>query len=350
MLIGSPAYTYIELKAILIIDKNEVKLVDLDYPTPRNGEVTIRMIACGLCGTDVEKIKGEYKGSQPVIGHEAVGIIEDIGGNVTDMLKGMAVVPHHHVECGSCYYCLRGSETMCPEYRRYNFIPGGFSEFFKIPSWIVSKGGIHILPSRVKPEEATLTEPLACCIRALKRVGIKSGINALILGLGPIGILFVKLLKHYGAESIIGYDLTDYRLRFAERAGAKIVTGRLPEREILSMSNNRGVDLTIVATGSLKGISMALDCTRPGGTICLFGLPPYNSRLDYDISRLVTHELSIIPSNAATEAEMKKSLNLINDGLIKVDDLITHKIPLDRFDEALEIYDSKECEKIIITP
>jgi L-iditol 2-dehydrogenase len=338
------------LKAVVIEEFGKSKLVDLPYPQPERGEVTIRMMACGLCGTDVEKIRGHYRGSKPIIGHEAVGTVEETGGEIAGLKKGILVAPHHHVECGSCYYCLNGSETMCPEYRKYNFIPGGFSEFFKVPAWIVSKKGVHVIAKDVNVEEATLAEPLACCLRALKRVRVRPGMSVLVMGLGPIGILFIKLLRHYGVEIIMGSDITEYRLRFAERQGAEAVmsgdlAGQLPH------INERGkVDLAIVATGSVKGLATALDCTRPGGTVCLFGLPPHNSRLDYDVSRLVNYELSIVTSNAASEREMTEALGLISEKSLEVGDLITHRLSLDRFEEALEIYDSRECEKIIIMP
>jgi len=338
------------LKAVVIEEFGKPKLIDYPYPAPDKGEVTIKMIACGICGTDVEKIRGQYRGSMPVIGHEAAGTIEERGGDIAGLVEGMIVVPHHHVECGTCYYCLNGSETMCAEYRKYNFIPGGFSEFFKVPAWIVGRGGIHRLVENVGAEEATLTEPLACCIRALKRVRIRPGMSVLIIGLGPIGLLFIKLLRHYGLESIIGSDITEYRLRFAERIGARALLTDDLIGELPYINDRRGVDLTIVATGSLKALALALDSTRPGGSVCLFGLPPHNSRLDYDVSRLVNHELSIMTSNAASEKEMSEALELISRRLIRVDDLITHRLSLERFDEALEIYDSRECEKIVITP
>ncbi|MEM1518560.1 MAG: alcohol dehydrogenase catalytic domain-containing protein [Nitrososphaerota archaeon] len=338
------------MRAVLIGQTGKPELVEVPLPIAGRGEVVIKMIACGICGTDIEKIKGHYKGSMPVIGHEAVGSVEEVGDDVSGFRKGIIVVPHHHVECGKCYYCIHGSETMCPEYRKYNFIPGGFAEFFKLPAWIVSNGGIHVPPRNINPEEATLTEPLACCIRALKRVGLKRGINALILGLGPIGLLFIKLLRYYEAESVIGYDLTEYRLKMAEKAGAKVVHSDNVATELPYIVDRRGVDLTILATGSMKGLATALDCTRPGGIVCLFGLPPHNSKLDYDISRLVNYELSIVTSNAATKKEMDEALKLISEGVIKVDDIITHRLSLDRFGEALEIYESRDCGKIIITP
>ncbi len=298
---------------MVLEEVGKARLVDLPYPTPESGEVTIRMMACGICGTDIEKISGHYKGSKPIIGHEAVG-------------------------------------TMCPEYRKYNFIPGGFSEFFKVPEWIVSKKGVHRLLRNVDVEEATLTEPLACCLRALKRVKIRPRMSVLVMGLGPIGLLFIKLLRQHRVESIIGSDITEYRLRFAERLGAKVVMSNDIASELPRINDREIVDLAIVATGSVKGLATALDCTRPGGTVCLFGLPPHNSRLDYDVSRLVNYELSIVASNAASEREMTEALGLISEKLLRVGDLITHRLSLDRFDEALEIYNSRECEKIIITP
>lgn len=123
-------------------------LAEMEDPTPGRGELVVKMEACGLCGTDLEKMRGEYTASMPVLGHEAVGFVADVGEGVTDFKKGDRVFPHHHVPCYECYFCKTGSETMCDMYRKSNIFPGGFSEYLKVPSWNVSKGGVLKLPER----------------------------------------------------------------------------------------------------------------------------------------------------------------------------------------------------------
>ncbi|MDW8073632.1 MAG: alcohol dehydrogenase catalytic domain-containing protein [Nitrososphaerota archaeon] len=339
------------MKSVLVGEKGYV-VADLDLPAPGPGEVLVKMLACGLCGTDVEKLEGRYKGSKPVIGHEAAGLVAAVGEGVTGLRVGELVVPHHHVNCGKCYYCLKDSPTMCPSYREYNFIPGGFSEYFIVPRYIVEKGGIHKPLQDIDPLHACLTEPTACILRALDRASAHNPESYAVIGLGAIGLTFIQILKWRGIERIVGLDINPLRVEAAEKYGATALnpTLRDPLSEVKEMTDGRGVDVAVVAAGSPAALAQAIRLTRRGGLVLLFAIPPHGSTLQHDISDLIVREVSIIPSNAATDIEMREALNLISNKIIDVEGLITHRYEIDKFGEALHTFKSGNGIKIVLTP
>lgn len=342
----------VRLRAVVVSRGSGFSVIETESPRAGAGEIVVRMAACGLCGTDIEKIEGGYVGSPPVIGHEAAGIIEEVGAGVSGLERGDRVVPHHHAPCYSCYYCRSGSPTMCPDYRRYNFVPGGFAEFFKVPAWIVERGGVLRLPDGVGLEEASLTEPTACCLRAIRRIGLRRGESALVVGAGPAGLTHAQLLLRLGASIVMTADKAPPRLRFAERIGSHPidVSDEAAEGLVSELTEGRGADVAIVATGSPAGLEFALRAVRRGGRVCLFGIPPVNSRLNYDISDLLVREVSIISSNAAVEEDMSEALRLIASGEIDARSMITHRFGIEEFGDALRVAKEGSCIKAVIVP
>jgi L-iditol 2-dehydrogenase len=317
-----------------------VQFID-DFPDPKlgSGDIIVEMKVCGLCGTDIEKIHGEYAASKPVIGHEASGIISEIGENIENLKIGDRVFPHHHTPCYDCHFCNMGSETMCKEYKSSNIDPGGFSEFFRVPSWNITKGGILKIPQSVSYEAASFIEPVACCIRGLNRCGISRDSQVLVVGAGPIGLTHVQLLSEMGIDPIVS-DISKMRLAFAENQGVSrkydVTTIDIP-RKVRDDTKGLGVDVAIVAS-------------RKGGKICLFGVPIIGSVLDYDFSSIFNSEVSIISSYGATEIETRKALKLIEEKKVDPSSLISHRFSLDQFNDALETAIQGNCMKIVITP
>ncbi len=339
------------LRAVLVGGDGYV-VAELDRPEPGPGEILVRMLSCGLCGTDVEKLEGRYKGSKPVVGHEAAGVVAALGEGVEGFRVGELVVPHHHVNCGSCYYCLRGSPTMCPSYREYNFVPGGFSEYFSVPRWIVERGGVHVPPPGLSAREACLAEPTACVLRALRRIRHYEPSSYAVVGLGPMGLTFIQLARWAGAELVIGIDVNPVRVAAAERYGAVgLEEGRGgPESEVARLTGGRGVDAAFVAAGSPAALSRAISITRRGGVVCLFAVPPHGSTLSHDLSDLMVREISIISSNAATDREMAEALRLIAERVVDTGGMITHTYTIEEFGRALETFKTGAGLKIVITP
>lgn len=338
------------MKAVLV-EGGRAVVLEVERPKIGKGEVLVRLAACGLCGTDVERIRGGYTAGRQVIGHEASGVVEEVGEGVEWLRRGDRVVPHHHTNCGDCYYCLNGSPTMCPEYRRHHFDPGGFSEYFRVPEFIVRRGAIYKVPGGLSLEEASLTEPLACCLRALERSGVRQGWTVAVFGVGPMGAIFLELLRSLGCEAV-AVDVKESRLRFADSLGVKALDASRADvdREVRELSGGRGADLSIVATGSSAAIVTAIRSTRNGGTVCLFGLPPRGTKVDQDFSELLVREVSLISSNAATEEEMVEAIRILEERRVRASRLITHRFPIERFEEALRVFESGDGMKVLITP
>jgi len=309
------------------------------------------MKACGLCGTDLEKIRGEYTASAPVIGHEAVGLVEVMGRGTEGFEEGDRVFPHHHVPDYTCYLCRAGNETMCSHYRSSNLDPGGFSEYFRVPRWNAGKGGVLKLPRGMSFDVASLIEPLGCSIRSLRKCAVRSEDSILVAGAGPVGMMHALLLKRTNAKTIIS-DVSQDRLKFAQslKVGKVIDANSEVPRQVLSETNGRGADVAIIATGSKAAILQGLKSVRKGGTVCLFGVPPRGSVLDYDISELYNSEREVLTSYGATEEDTKAALKVLAARGAEFGKLVTHRFPLDRFEEAVLAALEGTAMKVVVTP
>jgi L-iditol 2-dehydrogenase len=327
-------------------------LEELPAPSLEEGDILVQMEACGLCGTDIEKIHGEYTAALPVLGHEAVGIVAEIGEGVEVFRVGDRVFPHHHTPCRRCHFCSHGSETMCLRYRSSNLDPGGFAEFFRVPAFNIRQGGVLRLPETVSFEAATLIEPVGCCVRGLSRCGVSESDSVLVIGAGPMGAMHIQLLNRMGAEVFVS-ELNPMRLGYAEKMGTSHIydagTINVPSA-VKADTGGRGVDVALVAAGNPKTIIQALKSVRNGGTVCLFGVPVVGSILDYDFSDIFNSETNIVSSYGATELETKEALRLIDSGHIDPDLTITHRFRLAEFGNALRTAANGECLKIVITP
>lgn len=336
------------MKAVLLEDC-KVVIKDIEIPKLQEGDVLVKMKACGLCGTDLEKISCQYVASQPILGHEPTGIVEE--STVDWLKKGDRVFAHHHVPCYECYYCRKGSPTMCPYYRKTNLDPGGFAEYFRVPAWNVKRGGILKLPDNVSFDEGAFIEPLATVVRAQRRVRIDEGDTVFIVGAGPMGLLHAAMAKVNRAGTIITSDISDFRVDFSYKVGVNYSINSKKVNvvdEVKKLTDGRGADVTIVASGSPRAILDGLYSTRKGGRVLLFGVPYKGTILNYDISELLNNEISIISSNAAVEEDTREALNIIASKRIDVTKLITNKFPLEQFNEAIRVANEGKSIKIII--
>ena len=338
----------LDVKAVLL-ENCKVVIKDIEVPKLQEGDVLVKMKACGLCGTDLEKISCQYVASQPILGHEPTGIVEE--STVDWLKKGDRVFAHHHVPCYECYYCRKGSPTMCPYYRKTNLDPGGFAEYFRVPAWNVKRGGILKLPDNVSFDEGAFIEPLATVIRAQRRVRIDEGDTVFIVGAGPMGLLHAIMAKVNKAGTIITSDISDFRVDFSYKVGVDYSINSKKVNvvdEVKKLTDGRGADVTIIASGSPRAILDGLYSTRKGGRVLLFGVPYKGTILNYDISELLNNEISIISSNAAVEEDTREALNLIASKRIDVTKLITNKFPLEQFNEAIRVANEGKSIKIII--
>ena len=326
-------------------------LREIDPPHPGPGEVVVKMEACGLCGTDLEKMRGDYTASMPRLGHEAVGTVSEVGEGVPGFSVGDRVFPHHHVPDYDCYLCRAGNETMCDHYRSSNLDPGGFAEYFRVPRWNLEKGGVLKLPRGMTFEVASLIEPLACCVRSVRRCSIGPRTSVLIVGAGPVGMLHALLLKGTGAKVMIS-DVSRTRLKFAESSGVGQALDAASDvaSEVKSETSGRGADVAIIASGSRSAILQGLRSIRKGGLACIFGVPAKGSVLDYDISELYNAERGIVTSYGATEKETGLALQVLSSRGAEFERLVTHRFPLERFGDAVAAAAEGSAMKVVLTP
>jgi L-iditol 2-dehydrogenase len=341
------------MKTAFVKEASTISVEETDQPVLGSGDILVQMHACGICGSDVEKVFGQYGKPSMKLGHEPAGIVLDVGSNVNDFTKGDRVFTHHHVPCYSCHQCKHGNETMCKKYSETNLSPCGLSEEYVVPEWNVSHGGVLKLPDSMTFQEAAMIEPLACCVRAWSKFPYQEGDSAAIFGVGPTGMMHVMLAKSKKFSKIFCLDVNDFRLDFAKKFNVSQTINSTNEKradKIIEQTEQRGVDVAIVATSSLKALEDAIEVVRKGGAIMMFGVPSKGAKIELDMSKIYSKEISIVTSYAASDEDTKEALGLIESSQINVGQLVTHTYPITDSQKAFDHAKSGEnAMKIIIT-
>ena len=325
------------MKAAVVNDDSTIKITYIENPELGPNDILVQMSACGICGSDVEKVFGKYGQPSMKLGHEPAGTILKIGSQVENFTVGDRVFTHHHVACYSktCHECSHGNETMCKKYYQSNLNPCGLADEYVVPEWNVKHGGVLKIPDEMSFEEAAMIEPLACCLRAWKKFNYQKNDTAVILGVGPTGIMHALLARSVGFSKIFCSDLNDFRLDFAKKLGFEAVRSNESSEKILQ-SVIDGVDVAIVATGNLNAFNSAINLVRKGGTIVMFGVPSKDASIDINMSNVYSKEITITTTYAASDTDTKNALELIASGTIDVKSLITHKYTLEDSQKAFE--------------
>ena len=325
------------MKAAVVKDDSTIKITHIENPELGPNDILVQMSACGICGSDVEKVFGKYGQPSMKLGHEPAGIILKVGSQVENFTVGDRVFTHHHVACYSktCHECSHGNETMCEKYYQSNLNPCGLADEYVVPEWNVKHGGVLKIPDEMSFEEAAMIEPLACCLRAWKKFNYQKNDTAVILGVGPTGIMHALLARSVGFSKIFCSDLNDFRLDFAKKLGFEAVRSNESSEKILQ-STIDGVDVAIVATGNLNAFDSAINLVRKGGTIVMFGVPSKDASIDINMSNVYSKEITITTTYAASDTDTKNALELIASGTIDVKSLITHKYTLEDSQKAFE--------------
>ena len=325
------------MKAAVVKDDSTIKITHIENPELGPNDILVQMSACGICGSDVEKVFGKYGQPSMKLGHEPAGTIIKIGSQVENFTVGDRVFTHHHVACYSktCHECSHGNETMCEKYYQSNLNPCGLADEYVVPEWNVKHGGVLKIPDEMSFEEAAMIEPLACCLRAWKKFNYQKNDTAVILGVGPTGIMHALLARSVGFSKIFCSDLNDFRLDFAKKLGFEAVRSNESSEKILQ-STIDGVDVAIVATGNLNALDSAINLVRKGGTIVMFGVPSKDASIDINMSNVYSKEITITTTYAASDTDTKNALELIASGTIDVKSLITHKYTLEDSQKAFE--------------
>jgi len=342
------------MKAAVVKSNSNIEIKNIENQSVGPGDILVKMCACGICGSDVEKVFGKYGQPSMKLGHEPAGIITQVGQEVSNFVVGDRVFTHHHVACYSddCHECSHGNETMCKKYYESNLEPCGLADEYIVPEWNVKHGGVIKIPDSMSFEEAAMIEPLACCIRAWNKFTYKNNDSVAILGIGPTGIMHALLAKLYGFEKIFCLDLNEFRLDFAKKFETTTINSGNTNalEQIKSETANQGVDVVIVATSSLNALKDAVSFVRKGGTIVMFGVPSKGANIELDMSEIYSKGLTIVNSYAASDFDTKEAVEKISNKQINVSQLITHKYNLEECQQAfVHAKSGDNAMKIIIS-
>lgn len=338
------------MKCAVYYSPDDIKIEEIPRPKIAPDEILVEMKACGICGSDL--MEWYLRSRAPlVLGHEPAGVVVEAGGRVEGFERGDRVFVHHHVPCLTCHYCVRGDHTMCEQFRKTHIHPGGFAEYIRVPAPNLQIDTLK-LPDGLSFEEATLVEPVACCVRAIKKCDLQPGDTVAIIGAGPSGIINAMLAKNSGASLIIISDLIDYRLHAAKRFGADLTINPRGEdltKRVEEATNGIGADVVIITAPNAKALSAGMNICRRGGTLCLYAPTPPQESTSLRPQRLFFSEIRVIPSYSTSHIETRTALRLISSGRIEARKLITHRFPLSRTGEAFKkAAEDKECLKVVV--
>jgi len=313
-------------------------------PVPETGptEMLVRVEACGVCGTDVKKIQKGLLPGPRIFGHEIAGRVARAprGGRFRE---GDRVVLHHHLPCGTCFYCARDLYAQCADYKRNGttagFEPagGGFAEYVKASDWIVARGAIPI-PDGVLPEEAAFVEPVNTCLKAVRRAGVEKGHAVLVVGQGPIGLLLSQLCRWSGAD-VFGSDTLADRREMSRQLGASAVLDAATDvpREVRALTSGRGADIVFLAALGQGALDQAVDAARPGGRIIVFAATSPGETARLDLGALCAAEKEILTSYSSSVDVQDMAARLVFGREIRVRELITHRFLLGQAAQAVEV-------------
>ena len=348
------------MKAQVFRGVNQLSYEELPIPTLAPDEVLVQVRVVGLCQSDIKKILYPLYEPPRIFGHETAGVIASVGEEVTNWQVGQRVVVMHHIPCMRCGYCLNDNFSMCDVYKNISttagFTPsgGGFAEYVKVPGHIVRSGGLIPIPAGVSFEEASFVEPTNCCLKAVKKAQIAPGQTVLVTGAGPIGLMFVMLVKYFGARAI-ATDLVPSRMEKALGVGADAAFDALDPNlstKILALTDGMGVDTTLLAVPSEKAFFQALSCTRKGGKILFFAEFPDEVEIPINPNILYRREIDLMGSYSSSFRLQSLAADIVFNRRIDVQALISDRYSLQHLSAAVQlaINPSPNTLKILIYP
>lgn len=336
------------MKVAVYYSNEDVRIEERPVPRIADGEILVRMMASGICGTDVMQWYRQKKAPR-ILGHEMAGEIVEVGSGVKEFKKGDRVFVSHHVPCYKCHYCLDGNYTACELLHAGNYDPGGFSEYIRVPGQNV-KSGTFLLPDGMTYEEAAMIEPLACVVLGQKQAEIKKGQTVLIIGSGISGLLHILLAKQKGAI-VIATDINEYRLNKASEFGADYVfrADRYSSDELKTINKDRLAECVIVCAGAKQAVDNAVSSVDRKGKILFFAVP--SSDITIPSVMFWRDEITVTFSYGASPLELREAIEIINSGAVNVKKMITHRIPLSDIQKGFNLVSkAEESLKVVIVP
>lgn len=332
-------------------NNRDVRLEEMPMPRIGPGELLVKVLASGICGSDVMEW---YRIARAplVLGHEIAGEIVEVGEGVERYKVGDRVFVSHHVPCNTCRYCLNGYHTVCDTLRGTNFDPGGFAEYLRVPRINVDRG-VFLLPDELSFEDGVFIEPLACVVRGQRLAGLKPGQTVLVLGSGISGLLHIALARAYGAGRIVATDVNEYRLNAARRFGADAVIHAeedVPAR-LRQANEDRLADLVIVCTGASPAFAQAFRLVDRGGTILFFAPAAPGVEVPLHVNDFWRNGITLLPSYGGAPVDIAVAIELIRARRVPVGEMVTHRLSLAETGLGFRLVaEAGESIKVIVEP
>lgn len=329
------------MRAAQIEKPGSIVVTEVPEPRPGAGQVLVGVEACGVCGTDLHIADGEFAPTPyPIIpGHEFAGTVVEVGADVaTGITVGARVAVDPSLFCGHCVACRSGRGNLCANWGATgDTVDGAFAELVAVPAV-----NTYRLPDEMTFEQGALVEPLSCAVHGMRRLGVEVGESVLVMGAGTMGLLLIQLLERAGAN-VVAVDRLDSKLRLAESMGA--------QRSATSVGDLGGdtFDAVIDVTGVPAVIEQGFDSVRRGGRFLVFGVAPSDTRVALSPFRIYNDEITVVGSMAVLHS-FGAALDLIADGVVRTDALVSHRLPLDRYSDAIDVVRNGRGVKVQVLP
>jgi len=339
------------MKALVYEEPKKFSIKQVDKPICKDNEVIIKVVACGICKTDVHIHNGDFISEFPLTpGHEFTGIIDAIGRNVTQFKAGDRVVADNTVLCGECYYCRRNQPLYCENFlSRGCNAPGGFAEYV-----VAGQDKVFAISDSLSFDEASFAEPTACAVHGMDKIDVQNGDNVLMFGAGPTGIILAQLLKHGGAGKVVVAAPSKHKLDILDKMGIQTVQIKRDDDSAsfdeMMCHSPKGYDIIIDATGASSITQQCFKYAKKGSKIVVYGVCDSADKIEISPYEIFSNEYKIIGSFAQTHC-FDRAVNALETGIVKVKDLISHKFSLDDYAKGLDVVVSgKESIKVVIYP
>lgn len=338
------------MTSAVFLSPGSCEIIERQTPTPTEGSVVVRVAACGVCGTDVHIYRGEFPSARfPLIaGHELAGVIEAAGPNVPYLRSGDHVSVDPNMPCGACRPCRRGLGHLCPNLSALGVtLDGGFATHCLVPARQAYK-----LPKDLPLLVAAMVEPVSCCVHGIERARLRPGDVVVIIGAGMIGVIMLQLARLQGASAVIVSELEPRKREMALQLGATQALD--PQVEdlagaIAKATGGAGADAVIECVGGEGTAQQAVSLAGEAGTVLLFGVAPESARITispYDIYR---REITISGSFTNPHT-FDAAIALLRSGRVKVEEMISHRLPLSGLPQAMELIESRQAMKVMVEP
>jgi len=339
------------MKAAVWTEPNKMEMREMPVPEPQAQEALVKVLGCGICGTDCHIFAGEVPLAKPpqVLGHEIFGEVVELGAGVKSVKKGLKVSVDPVIGCGVCQYCKSGRTNLCDRPTIIGYArTGGFAQYTTVP-----ESHLYPMSEKMGPKDGILVETLACVINGYDRLGLKAGHTVLILGAGCVGLLWTGLIKHSVSTRIIQTDVVPERLLVARKLGADSIidAGKAKWPEEVLKSEPEGVDYIIDATGSSKAIKESLALLKKGGTFMVFGVTPEKERVEISPYQMFAREITILGAKMPP-GKLGRAAKIMEAGLIDSNALVTTTLPLSQLAHGIHLFHEEKHKhlKIMIDP